>query len=92
MRCMMCGAEMILMKVVEDETMAVPGFERQAYMCSVCYDTENRLVFNKHAKERDTEAVPVLTPPPIAPTSTIQNQRATAQDFLGRVLAKLRGH
>ena len=92
MRCMMCGAEMILMKVVEDETMAVPGFERQAYMCSVCYDTENRLVFNKHAKERDAEAVPVLTPPPIAPTSTIQSQRATAQDFLGRVLAKIRGH
>ena len=83
MRCMMCGAEMILMKVVEDETMAVPGFERQAYMFSVCYDTENRLVFNKHAKERDTEAVPVLTPPPIAPTSTIQNSARNRSGFLG---------
>jgi hypothetical protein len=87
----MCGAEMILMKVIEDETMVVPGFERQAFMCSVCYDTENRLVFNKHPKERDTEAAPALTPPPVAPASTIQNQRTTTQGFLGRVVAKIRG-
>jgi hypothetical protein len=30
---MACGAEMILMKVIEDMTMPVPGFERHAYMC-----------------------------------------------------------
>ena len=74
MRCMICGAEMILIKVIDDETMQVLGFERHAHMCSACYDTERRLVFNPDAKERDTEAVPILAPPPIA-TSTIQNQR-----------------
>ncbi len=89
MRCMACGAEMILMKVVEDETMPVPGFERHAYMCSVCLDTEQRLVFNKHAKERDTETVPGVTSAPIAPASVIRNLRATAKGFFGPVLAKL---
>jgi hypothetical protein len=89
MRCMMCDAEMILMKVIEDETMAVPGFERRAYMCSVCHDTESRLVFNNHAKERDTEALPVPTPPPITPALTIQNQRTTAQGGLVRLLADI---
>jgi hypothetical protein len=90
MRCMACGGEMILMKAIEDLTMAVPGFERHSYMCSVCYDTEQRLVFNKHVKERDIDAVPVLTAPPTAPASTSHNQR-TAQGFLGRALAKIRG-
>ncbi len=87
MRCMACGAEMILMKVVEDETMPVPGFERHAYMCSACHDTEQRLVFNKHTQERETETV--VTPATFAPTSMIQYLRATAQGFFGPVLAKL---
>jgi hypothetical protein len=30
MRCMACGAEMILVKVIEDVTMPIPGFERHA--------------------------------------------------------------
>jgi len=59
MCCMMCGAEMTLIKVVEDETfMLVRGFERHAYMCSLCNETEQRLVFNKRAKERETETAP----------------------------------
>ena len=47
MRCMACGAEMILLKVIADETMPVPGFQRHAYMCSLCHDTEQRLFFNE---------------------------------------------
>jgi hypothetical protein len=35
MRCMACGAEMILLKVIADETTPVPGFQRHAYMCSL---------------------------------------------------------
>jgi hypothetical protein len=99
MRCMACGAEMILMKAVEDDTMAVSGFERRTFMCSVCYDIEQRLAFNKHGRERDTEIVPVLTEqpivlkaPPIAPASTAQNQRAAGRGFLRCALAKIRGH
>ena len=36
MRCMGCGEEMILVKVIDDVTMPVSGFQRHAYMCSTC--------------------------------------------------------
>ena len=47
MRCMACGAEMILMKVVQDDTTSVLGFERHTFMCSACHDVERRLMFTK---------------------------------------------
>ena len=87
-----CGAEMTLIGVVEDDTFRLAhGFEHRTYMCSRCGDIERRFGFNKQSKERDTEVVLVLTPPPTAPASTIQNQRNTARGFLRRVLAKIRG-
>ena len=85
MRCMACGADMILVKVIADETMPVPGFQRHAYMCSLCHDTEQRLFFNKHAQQRELETVPA----PVEPASTVQNLRAAAKGFLEPVLAKL---
>jgi len=92
MRCMICAAEMTLIGVVEDDTFKlVRGFEHHTYMCSKCGDIERRLAFNKHSKEPNTEAVPILSPPPIAPALTTQNQRKTAQGLLRRVLTKIRG-
>ena len=93
MRCMICGAEMTLIGVVEDDTYRlVRGFEHRTYMCSKCGDIERRLVFNKQSKEPSTEAVPILSPPPIAPALTTHGiQRKTAQGLLRRVLAKIRG-
>ena len=91
MRCMICGAEMTLIGVVEDDTYKlVRGFGHHTYMCSKCGDIERRLVFNKHSKEPNTEAMSILSPPPIAPALTTQNQRKTAQGLLRRVLAKIR--
>jgi hypothetical protein len=84
---MACGAEMILVKVIADETMPVSGFQRHAYMCSLCHDTEQRLVFSKHAQEQELETV--FTPAPLEPASTVQNLRATVKGFLEPVLAKL---
>jgi hypothetical protein len=82
---------MTLIGVVEDDTFQlVRGFEHHTYMCSKCGDIERRLVFNKHSKEPNTEAVPILSPPPIAPALATQNQRKTAQGLLRRVLAKIR--
>jgi hypothetical protein len=93
-RCMGCGAEMILMKVIPDDSMPVPGFERHAYMCAACLYTENRLMFNKPPPERESEAVSflaALAAPPIAPASTVQHEAAPAQSFWGRMFAKARG-
>jgi hypothetical protein len=83
---MACGAEMILVNVIEDKTMPVPGFQRHAYMCSLCHDTEQRLAFNKDAQERELETV--VAPTPVEPVSTMQNLRATAKGFLEPVLGK----
>ena len=92
MRCMICGAEMTLIGVVEDDTYKlVRGFEHHTYMCSKCGDIERRLAFNKRSKEPNTEAVSILSPPPIAPALTTQKQRKTAQRLLKRVLGKMRG-
>jgi hypothetical protein len=88
---MVCGGEMALMNVVEDETMSVSGFEYHTYMCSVCYDNERRLVFNKRPVEGDAAPTPVLTAPSIAPAPTPQKQPAAVQGILRRMLAKIHG-
>src|SRR5712691_10338314 len=61
MRCMACGAEMVLMNVVEDNTISVSGFEHHTFMCSECHDSERRLMFARHAHEGD--AAPTLEHP-----------------------------
>ena len=60
---------MLLMNVVQDDTMAVPGFEHHTFMCSDCHDVERRLVFTKPTEQIDADAVPVHAAPPIAPAS-----------------------
>jgi hypothetical protein len=47
MRCMVCGAEMILTNVVQDDTMEVAGFDHHTFTCSECQDVEERLVLPK---------------------------------------------
>jgi hypothetical protein len=75
MRCMACGGEMILMNVVKDDTMEVPGFEHHTFTCSECRDIERRLVFTKHSREGDAEPAPVQAAPLIAPASTVQDEQ-----------------
>ena len=82
---------MILMNVVQDDTMAVPGFEHHTFTCSDCEDTERRLVFTKPSRESDTEPTPVQAAPPIAPASTVQDEQRRS-GVLSRVVAKMRGH
>lgn len=52
---------MLLMHTVQDDTMAVSGFQHQTFMCSSCHDVERRLVFAKQdertgAKGQTTKA------------------------------------
>src|SRR5262245_31507718 len=60
MRCMFCNADMILMNVVQDDNMAVTGFEHRTFICSSCHDVERRFVF-----VGDAEAIPASAMPPI---------------------------
>jgi hypothetical protein len=97
MRCMACGAEMILMQTVQDDTMAVAGFEHHTFMCSDCHDVERRLVFVRPVEQDGIEPVTVHAAPPISPASTAEpvstaeNERAAPPGILMRVFAKLRG-
>jgi hypothetical protein len=86
MRCMACGAEMILVKVIEEVTMPIAGFEDRAYMCSLCKETEQRLVFNKRAEERELETAP--GPAPVVSTSVSRNLIQTAKSRVRLVRAK----
>src|SRR5262245_25055844 len=54
MRCVACGAEMILVNVVPDETMIVSGFERYTMQCLGCGELEERFAF-KGAASRGAE-------------------------------------
>ena len=86
MRCMGCSEEMILVKVIEDVTIPVSGFQRRAYMCSTCNETEQRLVFNKSADERETVAAPESAS--IEPTSISQGLLKTAKRVVRLLRAK----
>ena len=86
MHCMACGAEMILVKTIEDVSMPIAGFERRAYMCSLCHETEQRLVFNKRPEEREPE--PTSTPASVVPTSMARNLVQTAKSLVRLVRAQ----
>ena len=84
MRCVACGAEMILVNVVQvqDDTTASLGIEDHSFLCSECHEVERRLVLTRHGREIDTA-------PPIVPASAVQDEHIAAP--LRRVLAKIRG-
>jgi hypothetical protein len=96
MRCLACGADMILMHVVPDETMPVAGFEHHTFMCSECYDTERRLFFAKPSEPVDPGPIELPPPielpsaPPIVPTA-VESGPPPVSRFLKRMLARLRG-
>jgi hypothetical protein len=81
MRCMACAAEMILMNVVQDDTMAITGFEHHTFMCSECQDEERRLVFTKQDRAGDTKPTE-QTAPPVVPASTAQDEHVVASGLL----------
>jgi hypothetical protein len=82
MRCMACGAEMILMNAIEDVTMPVRGFEHHAYMCSKCDETEQRLVLNKRAEQTEATTATAPTSAPVGPKSTSPNLMQIAKSFV----------
>jgi hypothetical protein len=64
---MACGAKMALMNVVQDDTMAVPGFEHHTFLCSGCGDVEQRLVFAKPGEPGPSHAAPPMPAKPAEP-------------------------
>jgi hypothetical protein len=75
MRCLGCGAEMILLKVVPDTNMMVTGYEHHTLQCSGCYEVEQRLIFSLRNEpppddkrpDRLAAEAPAAAPPPPPP-------------------------
>jgi hypothetical protein len=86
MQCLACGADnkILLMDVVRDDTMKVPAFERQIFMCSACRHIARRLVFNR-AKMPVTH-LPFIT----MPTDKLWKERVAAPRAWGNAVEKLR--
>jgi hypothetical protein len=84
MRCMACGAEMFLVNAIADISMPVAGFERRAYMCSQCNDTEQRLVFNKRAEQPEAATAHAS----VAPAPTYPNLIQSAKNLVSLARAK----
>src|SRR3984893_6478296 len=82
MRCMACGAEMILTNVVQDDTIGVPGFEHQTFMCSECHDLERRFVFTKQDRDGDGEPMPEQAAPSVAPASTVHEEHVAVAEIV----------
>jgi len=92
MRCVACGAELILTKVVPDDTVAVRGVEHHTFICSGCHVTERRVVFIKDGREADSPPMPMQAAQRIKRASTVQDEHIAATGLFGRVMARLRGH
>ena|SRR5437868_1624840 len=88
MRCLICDAEMILIKAVSDESVAVPGFERHTLQCSSCGDVEERLVFSAKSGSRAAEVAPQEAPS-VSPAPTEEAQDQDSPGFWERAFAKM---
>jgi hypothetical protein len=86
MQCLACRADnkMLLMDVLRDDTMKVPAFEHQIFICSACRHIARRLVFRR-AKMSITQ-LPVITTPPIK----LQNGRVVAPSAWGKAVETFR--
>jgi hypothetical protein len=78
MRCMACGAEMRLVRVVRDDTMMVTGYEHHTLQCSECHEEERRLVFSREGTPSPVEPAPAATPAPESNTSRTNAAETTA--------------
>jgi len=90
MRCMTCGAEMVLISTVPDDTMPVAGFEHQTFMCSGCREVERRLTFRKRDSNASAKPMPVHMSPPIVPTPSGQAGSIVNSGLFRQMIARLR--
>jgi hypothetical protein len=70
---MACGAEMMLMNVDRDDSMALLGCAHHTLKCPECQDVKWHLAFIRH--NRASPPMPVQAAPPVVPASTKQDAR-----------------
>ncbi len=88
MRCLGCGVEMRLVRVVPDGTAAISGYAYHTFECPGCNDTETRLLFGRSPDE----AAPATSRPAAADalSSAPEDGLSPALGAWGRALELLR--
>jgi hypothetical protein len=90
MLCTACDGELILTRVVPDDTVAVRGVEHHTYICSGCQVTERRVVLIKDGREADGLPMPMQAARRVK-RAPVEEEHFAAPGLLGRVMARLRG-
>ena len=96
MRCFVCDADMVLVSVLPDQTMA--DLEHHTFLCSECRDAERRLAFVKNGREVEmapneyAASLPIDAAPSIVPVSPEKEHDLEAQGLFSRVLERIRGY
>jgi len=62
MRCLVCGTEMRLMQVVQENTLMAPGYEHHTLQCLGCDEVERRFVFSRASEPLEPVLVPSIYP------------------------------
>lgn len=91
MRCILCGAEMLLTQVDRDDTMMVPGYERQTLQCSGCNEVERRTVFTAASPSQSEESAPVDATPVPSVLSQADQDLDEGEVMLRRAIEMVRG-
>jgi hypothetical protein len=91
MRCISCGAEMRLLQVDRDDSMMVPGYERQTLQCSGCNEVEHRTVFSGENSSRPAEPSLVPSTPVASILSEADKDLDESEAMLRRAIEMVRG-
>ena len=84
MQCLGCGAKMLLMEVVRDNTTKVSAFERHIFKCSACPQIARRFVFSR--VKMPVSHLPVIT----TPTRNLWKGCVAAPSAWGKAVETLR--
>lgn len=90
MRCVACGAEMLLVKVAPDTTMISSGYERYTLQCLGCDRIDEHLLYHAEMSSRLAEPVPGIS----ALTSACiedDDKLDESEVLLRRAIAMIRG-
>jgi hypothetical protein len=96
MRCISCGGETQVVRVENDDTMTVPGYERQTLQCAACNETERRTIFVDPVLRRaEPTSVPAASASPMTLAASIVSEADRELDegeaLLRRAIEMVRG-
>ena len=93
MRCITCGAEMHVMRVERDDTIMVPGYERQTLQCPACNEVERRLVFSGENAEAGSGPAEAVAAPSLAASILAEADKDLdeSEALLRRAIEMVRG-